>query len=296
MKILLTGASGFLGKHLLHSLINKYGKENIVALTSKPIADCPYLLHKDYNFNEDYFLESNFSEIDIIIHAGAFTPKNSATTNDVKLCQTNILNTEKLLSSNLPMLKKFIFFSTLDVYGEDSIINEESIVKPISLYGSSKLYCEKMVEAWAKANNKICQNLRIGHVYGKGEEVYQKIIPSTISKILKNKPIELWGTGEDLRCFIHTSDVVKAITSSLTLISYVNPINIVNDEQISIIDLINKIIKLSNKQCKINKIASNATPRNLVFDNAKMKKYLWTPKKNFDEGLLEEIQYMESLL
>lgn len=294
--ILATGITGFIGKHLLKSLIDKYGKENIVALTSAPIVDCKYLLHNNYNFEANYFADSGFSHINTILHAGAFAPKNNSTANNIELCTSNILNTQKLLSANLPEFKKFIFLSTLDVYDDDKIITEESIVNPVSLYGSSKLYCEKMIEAWAKNNGKICQILRIGHVYGNGEEKYQKIIPITINKILSGQNIELWGEGTDLRTFIHVDDVVNAIIKSVELENYIYPINVVGDKSISIYELIQKLIILSKKKCEITKKETTTVTRNLIFDNSKLKKYLLSPQKTFDEGLLEEIKYMETLL
>lgn len=296
MTILVTGASGFIGKNLLEALVNKFGANNIVALTSQNSDLCKCILHNNYTFDNNYLLKSGCEDIDTIIHAGAYTPKNSQMANDFEKCISNIINTQKILSSNLPNLSKFVFLSTLDVYGENNLITEESSINPISLYGSSKFFCEKLIENWAKENSKICQILRIGHVYGNGEENYQKLIPVTINKILKFQKVEQWGDGKDLRTFIHVSDVVSAILSSVNLNEYKLPINIVGSQPISIIDLINKIIKLSDKDCKIEKIDSNGITRNLVFDNSKMSKYLISPKKDFDIGLLEEIKYMENLL
>ena len=133
--ILVTGTSGFIGKKLLDVLLREYGKENILALTSKPIKECRYLLHNNYNFDEDFFLESGFDNIDTIIHAGAFTPKNGRESNNVDKSNSNITNTTRLINAKLPNLKKFIFLSTLDVYAPTSIISENSIIDPISLYG-----------------------------------------------------------------------------------------------------------------------------------------------------------------
>jgi nucleoside-diphosphate-sugar epimerase len=178
--VLLTGASGFIGKHLLAALISKYGKDNVLALTSAPLTDCRYLLHLDYSFGSGYFADNGYADsITTIIHAGAFTPKNSAQANDWKQSNSNIHNTAVLLEADLPRLEKFIYLSTLDVYGNDEIISENSTVAPASLYGHSKLYGEKMVTAWANDKKVFAQILRVGHVYGPGEEAYQKIIPVT---------------------------------------------------------------------------------------------------------------------
>ena len=106
--ILLTGASGFIGTHLLNSLLEKYGKENVVVLTSKPMPLCKYILHHDYQFDEDYIAKSGFEGIETVIHAGAYTPKSSLEANHINECNSNVTSTAKLLTSNLPKIKNFI--------------------------------------------------------------------------------------------------------------------------------------------------------------------------------------------
>jgi nucleoside-diphosphate-sugar epimerase len=74
--ILVTGISGFIGKHVLNTLIKKEGASNILALTSAPINNCAYLLHHNYHFELDYFEKAGYHDITTVIHVGAFIPKN----------------------------------------------------------------------------------------------------------------------------------------------------------------------------------------------------------------------------
>jgi len=152
-----------------------------------------------------------------------------------------------------------------------------------------------MVEEWGKKNNILVQILRIGHVYGPGEERYQKLIPVIIKQVLNNEEIKLFGEGNDIRSFIYISDVVESILTSIELKQNNEIINIVSDEQITIKAVIDKIIKLAGKKPFINKIPSSAPSRNLVFDNAKLKKFLHVPKVTLDEGLKKEIEYFRQL-
>jgi UDP-glucose 4-epimerase len=292
--ILLTGASGFIGKHLLSSLVEKYGKDHVLAFTSVPIEGYNYLLHQGYQFKSGYFAENGYADsISTVIHAGAFTPKNSSQANDWKQANKNIFNTGVLLEAELPKLEKFIYLSTLDVYGNDDIISERSPVVPASLYGWSKLYCEKMVTAWANANNKIARVLRVGHVYGPGEEAYQKIIPVAIKKILSNETLQIFGTGNELRAFINIKDIVKAILKAVEMQNAEGIINLVSNQSISIRELVNKIIRISGRQANVTTVETNAPGRNLVFDNSMMKEYLLPAEIPLDEGLLEEWNYMK---
>jgi nucleoside-diphosphate-sugar epimerase len=293
--IVVTGASGFIGKHLVSSLIEKFNDKNVIALTSKPISKCAYILHENYQYENDVFIKRGFEDIEIIVHAGAYTPKNSTDANNIALCNSNIFNTEKLLNTCFPNLKKIIYLSTLDVYDNDSVITENTLEKPTSLYGQSKLYSEKMIESWCKEKKISAQILRVGHVYGPGEEGYKKIIPITIQKILKGEKISIWGTGEELRSFIYVKDVVEAIVNAISIENNVGVINLVGGNPISINNLVKKIIKLSNIETETEKIETNIKGKNYIFDNTKMLKLLLSKETALDKGLKEEIEYMKNI-
>ena len=294
--ILLTGTTGFIGSYLLDALIEKYGRDQVIVLTSKPTNKCHFILHNNYNFDKDFFFNEGFSNIKTIIHAGAFVPKSTTESEDIEKCNSNINNTYALIFAELPSLKNFIFISSVDVYGYENQITENSIEKPISLYGHSKLYCEQLISAWASQNNIKHQILRIGHVYGPGEEKYQKVIPITMQQLFRNEAIQLWGEGKDIRSFIYISDVIQAILKSINLENSSGIINIVGQEQITISELINKIIVISNIPATIDKINSSTQPRDLIFDNKKMKELLHIPNVNLDQGLSLEWDYMKNLI
>ena len=294
--ILLTGASGFIGKHLLKKLVSVFGKDSILAFTSEPIEEAPYLLHNDYNFETDYFIKSGFGmQIDTIIHAGAFTPKSSKGANDVVKCTSNITTADKLLQAILPNLKKIIYLSTIDVYGPAEIISESSQLEPTSLYGESKLYVEKMIKVWAIANEKLHQILRVGHVYGPGEESYQKIIPVTIQKILQEQPLQIWGTGKEIRSFIYIKDVVNAIINASKLDMDAGVINLVSSQKVTIAELVNKLVALSGKIIVPEVIPSVMRGKDFIFDNSRMRALLILNETVLDEGLLEEWTYLKNL-
>lgn len=294
--ILITGTSGFIGSILLDQLIAKFGATNVLALTSTPIDKCNYLLHNDYVFESDFFIKSGYLDIDTIIHAGAFTPKNGNQANEIYKCTSNIINTETLIKANNPNLKRFIFLSTLDVYGICDVMTEESPVIPITLYGQSKLYCEKMIVSWSEQKKILTQILRIGHVYGPGEEKYQKAIPVMINKILNNEAIQIFGSGEDIRSFIYIEDVINAIIKSIELEVFNGPINIVGANQISIKDLAKILIKNAESNTNIEFIETqNVIQRDFIFDNSKMKKYLLNQEIDLVSGLKLEYNYMKNL-
>jgi len=212
MKIIVTGGTGFIGSILLKELVSIYSKESITVISSKPIDGFNCILYAKNQLN---LVEKNI-ECDVLIHVGAYTPKSGADANIIEKCNSNIIFTQNLLEA-FASCKKIINISTLDVYANNGIINEKSEIDPISLYGMSKLYCERMINIYAATKDISALTLRIGHVYGPGEEVYKKILPLTMKKIIAGGPVEIWGDGSDLRSFIHVRDVVKAIIASISV-------------------------------------------------------------------------------
>ncbi|RYE52131.1 MAG: NAD-dependent epimerase/dehydratase family protein, partial [Sphingobacteriales bacterium] len=247
-------------------------------------------------FPKEFFEKSAFNgQIDTIIHAGAFTPKNGSAANDIEQCNTNIFSLEKLLQSNIPGLKRIIYLSTLDVYGADNVLSESSPLLPVSLYGHSKLYGEKMIETWAGNNGIKHQILRIGHVYGPGEEQYQKIIPVTMGKLLHKQPIEIWGDGSELRAFIYIDDVVRAIIKSIEITDEPGPVNIVSGNTISLIDLVKLIIEISGGKAAINYLDRKGDPRDLTFNTDLVRKHLLLEETKLSDGLRAEWEHMKGL-
>lgn len=291
--ILITGASGFIGKHLLKFLIANYGQENIVALTSQSIENVQCVLHNNYRFESDIFINHGFENIETIVHAGSYTPKNGTEINNIHLSNANISSTEALIGAQLPNLKKVIYLSAIDVYDSVSIITEQTAENPVSMYAHSKLYIEKMLQNWAVQENKVLQILRIGHVYGPGEEAYAKLIPETFRKILLNQDLTIWGSGEELRSFIYIDDLVKAITKSIEYKKNLGIINIVGSQPISIINLMEKIKLIANSSVEIEKTEANFKGKNSVFNNEKLLKFLLDKETNLDYGLLSEYQFMK---
>lgn len=295
MKVLITGTSGFIGLKLLDSLVKDFDSQNIIVISSKR-----GLKHETLIYSEDYSFGSVNPEIikdvSLIIHAGSFTPKNSSERNDIEKCNTNITFTNNLLQLPLPNLKKIIYLSTLDVYSQSDLITEASSTIPESLYGLSKLYSERIIELFCSKTNIKPQVLRLGHVYGPGEEMYQKVIPLSIMKILKGEAIEIWGTGEEFRSFIYIDDVIKAIMASIYLNEMVGSINVVSDDEIKIIDLLNKISKISGMELNSKHVPTEINARDLLFDNSKMRKYLNSDFDTLEHGLLNEIEYFRGLI
>jgi UDP-glucose 4-epimerase len=295
MKILITGASGFIGSKLALEICNRYAEDEIYLMTSKEINYSRVIKYdqKNYKISKIYF--NDLSKIELLIHVGSFIPKINTDSDNIILCNGNIHFIENLISCPLISLRKIIFLSTVDVYATDQVISEQTEVAPTSLYGFSKLYCEQILSIYAKQMHVEYMILRIGHVYGPGEELFQKFLPKMINCVVNDAPIELWGDGSDVRTFIYIDDVVVAILNSIEEKKNIKLINIVGSEGISIKELIMRVSKISGKSPKIINYENNGNKRNYIFDNRLMKSSILSAETSMNEGLANEIAYFEKM-
>lgn len=295
MNLLITGASGFVGKNLLTILNNDevYNDIKCFALTSKNIDNCICINHKNYSYTKDELLKSGLTHVDVVIHLGAFSPKSVGESDDLDGSLANIKNTLHLIENFPNNPSKFIFISSTSVYPCINSIVDESITEdPESMYGSSKLYCEKMIEKYCNLHNISYQILRVGPIYGKGEEAYNRLIPITLKRLANNMQPYVVNGGKIIRSFIHVRDVCNIILKSLKLEKRIGPINVASSEEYEIADLIKLCIAISKRKIKPKAVYRKINDTDQHFNNKKMMKYLDCEHVKIQDGLYEEYAYI----
>lgn len=294
MKILLTGSTGFIGKRVLKELLDR--NYEVIVLSGSESKETNVIPSLDYKFNDNYFLENGCEDVEIIIHVGAWIPKETKVADDIELSLSNITSTKALITSKLPKLRKIIFLSTIDVYANvGEAIDENTLTNPSTMYGWSKLYCEKMIQSFCKQKNLSYEILRIGHVYGEGEEVYKKVMPTMIKQALQGNDLTIYGDGEAIRTFIYIDDVAKTIVNSINY-DKSEIINVVGNEEITINELAEVIKEECDNKINIFHIDNNIKNRNLCFNNKKLMNTLIDSLTPFNEGIKKEIEYMKDIL
>ena len=302
--ILVTGATGFIGKRLLKRLNevpfkkiitisrknNIKNKKSRVVNLSKPLEELSY----------KFWINNGIKKIDIICHLGAFIPKKYNQASDLKnIYNSNIKGTYKLLNSLPNIAEKILFSSTVDVYDKShkrQIINELSSIGQDNFYGLSKIICENIIKLYAKKNNCSYALLRYGHIYGPGEERYQKVIPVTIKKLIKKENPVIFGDGKELRDYLYIDDLVEAVLRVLwTKEKEIGPLNIVRGKSYKIIDVVKILIKLTNNKSKIIFKENKCESRSIRFDNSEMIRVLGDMNyTQIEEGLKREIKYLKN--
>ena len=163
---------------------------------------------------------------------------------------------------------------------------------PQTMYGWSKLYCEQMIKAFAEQKNITYEILRLGHVYGEGEEKFRKVMPVMIKNAVDGNDISIWGDGEALRTYIYIDDVAQAIINSINY-DKSDIINIVGNEAVTINELADMILRLSGNGIQITHCPSSLPNRNLIFDNSKLMTTLLSELVPLEKGLAREIEYFK---
>ena len=298
MKVLLTGATGFVGRKVLKRILDFCDAKEVIVLSAQDsisIDGIKTIPSRNYEFDEDYLCEMG-CDAEVIIHLGAFIPKDRKDADSIIETTENIRCTEKLLCAlkKNAKVKRIVFSSTVDVYSEtEATLSENALTYPSTMYGWSKLYCEKMIMSFASQMGIQAEILRLGHVFGEGEEKFKKVMPIMIQSVLQGKDITIYGDGQALRTFIYIDDVAEAIVNSAQR-EESETINVVGNEAITINELAELIVEYADKRVRINHIPADAHNRNLCFDNSKLMSTLLNQLTPFKEGLKKEIEYMKS--
>lgn len=292
-KVILTGSTGFIGQNFLKYIEENHfiDKSEVVLISSERIPGYQSISRNNPGWKSELKQILNDEGADTIFHLGSYTPKSGSEANNLEGSNANILFTQDLIEIIKPP-KCFIFTSTLDVYDFKEVVNENSQPNPSSLYAWSKLYCEKMLAAWAKSNKVLLQILRVGHVYGEGEDSYKKLIPVTIEACLETRNPSLFTTGTELRSFIYIADVCKMIYESSLFEASIGVVNLVGNEPKSVREVIDTIIELTNPELKCE-LKGNDAGLTTNFSNQKMLELFGSEFIPFSEGIQNEIQYFK---
>lgn len=230
MNILVTGGSGYLGSHLVRTII-KNGDIPIVVDKEYPIFDVPFV---QGDITDIDVLKVCFEEyqIDCVVHLASLISVGEGETNPHSYYYNNIVSTLNVLKCMKEYnVKNIVFASSAAVYGEsEGLITEESPKEPISVYGRSKLMCEKMIEDFCNTHDLKFAILRFFNLCGRSLAVPFKRktsmhlidIADDVSRGEKMW-IEIFGSdyptkdGSCLRDYVHVMDVVNAILLSINL-------------------------------------------------------------------------------
>lgn len=308
MNVLLAGGAGFLGSHFCDFLINKGYKvfciDNLITGKKENIKHL--LSNKNFKFKK-IDITKKFSIKEKFEYIVDFASIASPIFYDKYKIETLLVGsygTYNLLELARKNKAKFLFTSTSEVYG-DPFINPQNEtywgnVNPIgkrSMYDESKRFSEALVMNYHRVYDIDTKIVRIFNTYGPRMNVNDgRVVPQFINQALNNESVTVFGRGLQTRSLCYVSDLIDGIYK-LLMSKENTPVNIGNPNEMTVKEIAQTIIKLTNSKSKIiYKPLPEDDPKKRRPDISKAKKILkWQPKVDLKQGLLKTIEYFKGV-
>ena len=324
--ILITGGAGFIGSHVVRLFVNKYPHYTIVNLDKLTYAGnlanlkdveekSNYKFIKgdicDNAFVQKLFLDHNF---DAVIHLAAESHVDRSISNPIEFVVTNVIGTATLLNAakqywkpslNNPLKDKlFYHVSTDEVYGslgDTGFFTEASKYDPHSPYSSSKASSDHFVRAYHDTYGLPTIISNCSNNYG-SFHFPEKLIPLAINNIKNNKPVPVYGKGENIRDWLFVEDHARAIDVVFHKGKLGDTYNIGGNNEWKNIDLIYLLCKIMDKKLnrevgtseKLITFVKDRAGHDLRYaiDSSKLQQELkWKPSLQFEEGLAKTVDW-----
>ena len=297
MKYLLTGFSGFVGSHITDRLL-KEGHE-VIGIDRSIKWENIKKFHpnlKTYHENILGNIADLFKDVDIVIHMAALTRPQWSIQHPFETNEVNVNGTLKMLEhSRDAKVKRFIFFSTSNIYGEQAIYptSEEVTPNPMNPYAASKLIGEEYCKLFEKIYGLEFNAIRPFNVYGSRMPVsgiWTSAVATYINALKKNIQFVKFGDGFQRRDFIYIDDLVDQVMLMATSEAHGEAFNCGFGKNYSINQMLEYVRKIMGKEIEPTELPKQQEPSETLADISKAELLLgWKPKIDLEEGLRRTI-------
>jgi len=305
-RVLITGGAGFLGSHLC----DRFHKEgwNVICidnLITGAISNISHLIDQDrFSFIEyDVTKYLNVDgPLDLILHFASPASPIDYLEMPIQTLKVGSLGTHKTLGLARAKKAKFLLASTSEVYGDPLEHPQKETywgnVNPTGyrgVYDEAKRFAEAMTMAYHRYHGIETRIVRIFNTYGSRMRLKDgRALPTFFRQALQNEPITVFGDGSQTRSFTYVDDLVEGIYR-LVHTDFVNPVNIGNPEEISILDFAKEIIEVTQSKSEIvfEELPAD-DPQVRQPDISRAKEVLnWQPQTDRKKGLLKTMEYFK---
>ena len=306
MRYLVTGGAGFIGSHLAEKLIARGDQATVFDNLSTGSAINLSGIKEKITFQEGNILDKSeiyklVSESDYVVHLAAALGVFNIVNKPLESLRTNLQGSEVVLEACDKYRKPVLVASTSEIYGKNDKVplteEDDRIIghplKSLWSYSEAKAVDESLAYFYYLENKLPIRIVRFFNTVGPRQVGhYGMVVPRFVSSALKNEPLSVYGSGEQIRCFCHVDDAVRALLLVMDSDKAVGEVfNVGNNQQITIMELAKRVIELTGSSSTIEKIAyENAYPEGFedmqrrVPDISKIKQVLgWSPEINLDQ-------------
>ncbi|WP_420401453.1 UDP-glucuronic acid decarboxylase family protein [Flagellimonas sp.] len=307
-RILITGAAGFLGSHLCDRFIAEgyhvIGMDNLITGDLKNIEHLFPLERFEFHHHDVSTFVHLGGELDYILHFASPASPIDYLKIPIETLKVGSLGTLNLLGLAKEKNARILVASTSEVYGDPLVHpqNEEyygnvSPIGPRGVYDEAKRFMESITMAYHRHHGLDTRIVRIFNTYGARMRLNDgRVVPAFMGQALRGEDLTVFGDGSQTRSFTYIDDQVEGIFR-LLMSDFVEPINIGNPDETTILEFADEIIKLTGTNQKIIfKPLPVNDPLQRQPDISRAKEILnWEPKVHRSEGLKKVYDYFKSL-
>jgi UDP-glucose 4-epimerase len=295
MTYLLTGPRGFLGRYVRAELEESKSPHEICLISSAHINGVQTILRSGSEIIlTDQSIET-LNEVTHLIHIGSFMPKRKDELNRCDLALESLNFTKNLIHLRMPKLSKFTYLSTVDVYSRSvTPMSEASETHVSNAYTGMKLRCEKMIEEFCNSNGIRLEILRSGHLYGDGDEIFDKLVPNILRSVFNDFEIVLQiGLGQQLN-LLYVKDAAKVICKVTDMDLGGGISNLVSSHPVTLNHVIDSIQQITSKRSKVKQLSSYIDNSQYNFEPSRLINELAFLETPLEFGLREVCKLWES--
>src|SRR3989344_4881688 len=312
MKLLVTGGAGFIGSNFIHYWLKKYPDDKIINLDALTYAgnvdNLKNLPNKENyqfvlgNICDPQMVNEVMQEVDLVVHFAAESHVDNSIIDSTPFVRTNVLGTQVLLDAALKQGKKrFHHISTDEVFGSlgpnEPPFNEHTPYDPRSPYSASKAGADHLVRAYWHTHNLSITISNCSNNYGPRQH-RENLIPLFITNLLQNKPVPLYGTGQNIRDWLYVEDHCRAIDFIIKK-GKIGETYLIGgkgnkEKEVTNLELAKKLINLLGKDASLIEYVEDRKGHDFRYaiDDSKLRSELgWQPQVNFEEGLNKTIEW-----
>lgn len=309
-RILVTGGAGFIGSHLCERLLSE--GNDVISLDNYFTGSKENIVHlldnKFFEIVRQDVIMPYFAEVDEVYNLACPASPIHYQENAIKTIKTSVMGAINMLGLAKRTGAKILQASTSEVYGDPEIHPQPetywgnvNTLGPRACYDEGKRCAETLFMSYMAQNDVKIKIIRIFNTYGPRMNPSDgRVVSNFIIQALKNEDITIYGDGSQTRSFQYVDDLVEGMVRMMNTSDEIfGPINIGNPNEFTILQLAEKVIKLTQSKSKLINMPlpqDDPTQRQPDISLAKEKLGGWEPNVQLEEGLLKTIDYFKAKL